>query len=318
MIALVLASLCGFVGGDAAGPVAMVLSAKGTITLQRGQAAPVPAAPMTLLHVGDQLSAAADGEATLIFLGDGQRERLMAKAQAQVGVKGCTPAAAVERVAGPKLAPANLESLRELAKSSRGAVGVLRGEAPLRPQVVTPLYGATVPTDRPALTWPDVKAEAYLVELFSGRDGPELERLWKATSPEPRLSYPAKEKPLQRGLLYRWRVTPLKGQEAAGEPIVDSKFLVLTGAEIKRLAALKPLLVSKDPADLLLAAVSFEAHGVYDEALHLYERLAELSPDVANFQVALASYYGRAGRTDLAAQAWGRARQLGVARRSAR
>ncbi len=136
--------------------------------------------------------------------------------------------------------------------------------------------------------------------------------MWKATVKETRLTYPKKEKPLKFGLKYRWRVTPLKGQDASADPIVDSKFLVLTKYEITLMFNLKPLLESKAPADLLLAAVSYEAHGVYDEALRLYERLADLSPDEANFQMALASYYDRAGRKDLAEKARKRARKLGV------
>ena len=107
-------------------------------------------------------------------------------------------------------------------------------------------------------------------------------------------------------------MTPLKGEDASAEPIVESKFLVLTKYEITLLSNLKPLLENKAPADLLLAAVSYEAHGVYDEALRLYERLAEMSHNEANFQVALASYYDRAGRKDLAEKARERAKKQGA------
>lgn len=154
-------------------------------------------------------------------------------------------AEAVQRLEGPKLAEANLESLRGLARSSRGAVGVLRGDPPPKPQIVAPLYGATILTDRPALTWPEVKADAYLVQLFSGAEGKDQRLLWKDTVKETRLTYPEKQKPLEFGKLYRWRVTPLKGEDASADPIVESKFLVLTKSEIALLSNLKPLLASK-------------------------------------------------------------------------
>ena len=256
---------------------------------------------MDLLQTGDRLRTPADGEATLIFLADGQREQLKSKTEASVGVHGCSPAGRrPSRLPGPKLRPANLASLRGLVGSSRGGLGVLRGDPPPKPQAVTPLYGGSVWTRRPTLTWPDAKADAYLVQLFNGAEGMDERLLWKTTAKEARLSFPDQEKPLEFSLKYRWRVTPLKGEDASADPIVDSYFLILTEDEIKPLDNLKPLLESKAPADLLLAAVSYEAHGVYDGALRLYERLAEMSPEEASFQNALASYYGRAGRKDLA------------------
>jgi hypothetical protein len=288
-------------------PAAMVLTTKGMVTLERGKDAPRRLGAMALLRPGDRVQVPSDGEATLVFLQDGQRGRLGPKSRAIVEAKGCQPPA--QRLDGPKLPPANLESLR-WAKSSRGAVGVVRGDPPAKPQLVTPLYGATIQTDRPTLTWPDVKAEAYLVQLFSGADGKDKRLLWKATLKETRLSYPEKEKPLELGRKYQWRVIPLKGEDASADPIVDSKFLVLTKIEIDLLSNLKPLMASKASADLLLAAVSYEAHGVYDEALRLYERLADSSPNEANFQITLASYYDRAGRKDLAERALERAKKL--------
>src|SRR5437016_398241 len=158
-------------------PVAMVLTIKGTVTLRRGSADPVRVRAITLLHAADKISVAVDGEIVYVLLADGQRERLTAKAQVILGPKGAAPAEAVQRLMRPALPPANLESLRELARSSKGAIGVPRGEAPPRPQVVTPLFGATILIDRPTLTWPDAKAEAYLVQLFRGGQGNEL---WNA------------------------------------------------------------------------------------------------------------------------------------------
>jgi tetratricopeptide (TPR) repeat protein len=72
----------------------------------------------------------------------------------------------------------------------------------------------------------------------------------------------------------------------------------------------EPLARSAAPADLLVAALSYEAHGVYNEALRLYERLAELVPSEGNFQRALASYYERAGLLEQAKAAAAKAKKL--------
>jgi hypothetical protein len=309
MYALLLAAT--LVRAQTAEPAAMVLTTKGMVTLERGKEAAQRVGAMTLLWPGDRVQVPDGGEVTMLFLQDGHRERLKPKGTATVADKGCGPAEVVEPLPGPKLTTANLESLRSLAASSRGAVGVLRGDPPSKPQMVTPLYGTTILSERPTLTWPEAKADAYLVQLLNGAEGKDQKVLWHVEIKETRLPYPEKEKALELGKKYRWRVTPLKGDDASADPIVESKFLVLTKYEIGLLSNLKPLLESKSPSDVLLAAISYEAHGVYDEALRLYERLAKLSPDEANFQLALASYYERAGRKDLAAQARDRANSLG-------
>jgi hypothetical protein len=308
MMYLLTTALC-VLGADPAPPVAMVLTTQGSVTLERDMAKPRRLGAMDLLRPDDHLSAAPDADAVLIFLADGQRERLKAKARATVGEKGCTPADAIERQEGKKLPPAQLESLRELARSSRGAVGVLRGEAPPVPLLITPIFGATVLTDRPGLTWTPTKdADLFKVQLLSG-DGKRL--IWKDTTKEPRLAYPEKQKPLRQGVKYLWRVSARMGEDKETE-IVDSKFSVVTKAEAEVLAKLKPLAQSDDPTDWLLAAVIYEAHGVYGESLALYEKLAERQPNEANYQVALASYYERGGRTDKAEAAKEKAKKLGA------
>lgn len=288
-------------------PVAMILTTQGTVTLERG---PVkqPLRAMDLLRPGDVLRAD-DGEAVLVLLDDGRRERLKSKSKAVVTEKGCTPAA-VERQDKVKLLARQLAGLRDLANSSRAGVGVLRGEPPPTPQVVTPMYGATLLTDKPTLSWlPTDKADSYQVQLWSG-DGQR--QIWRATTDKARLAYPEKQKALKPGTKYLWRVRARMGEDTDLGQVVDSKFSTATKAEADELAALKPLAASTEVADLLLAAVTYEAHGLYDEALALYEKLAEKQPAEANFQVALASYYERGGRTDQARAAREKAKKLGA------
>ena len=294
-------------------PAAMVLTSAGAPTLERAKDPARRAGAMTLLFPGDRLQLPDGAEVTAVFLADGHRERVTGKLAASVEAKGFAPADKAERLPSAKVAPAGLESLRELAKSARGGVGVLRGDDRRgTPPVIAPMDGAAILTDRPTLTWPAAKdADAYLVQFLSGAEGREQRRLWQATTKETRLAFPEKEKPLTLGLRYHWKVIPLKGEER-GEPVVFSKFSVLTKSELKVLEGVKPLEASEDPADQLLAASLYHAHGVFDEALRLYERLAAKAPHEAEFQAALASYYARAGRADLADKARGLARKLGA------
>jgi hypothetical protein len=291
---------------DPAPPVAMVLTTKGDVSLAGGQDKPRRLGAADLLRPGDRLEAAEGGEAVLLFLADGHREHLKPGGKASVEAKGCTPAEAVETLPAGKLAPVQTESLRDLSGSSRGAVGILRGDPPPEPQVVTPIFGAVVLTDRPALSWlPAEGAEGYRVELLSG-DGQRV--LWRMTTKEPRLPYPDKPA-LGQGAKYLWRVSALLGEDKT-KAVVDSKFQVATKGEIEALAPLADLPAKADDAALLLAAVTYEAHGVYDKALGLYEELARRAPEAANFQEALANYYERAGRADKAKAAREKAAEL--------
>jgi hypothetical protein len=294
-------------------PVAMVLTARGAVTLQRDKEPVRRCGPMALLWPGDRVQAPEGGELSLVLLQDGRRERIKSNSTATIAAKGCTPAEAVEPLSAPKLSPMALEGLRGLAASAKAAIGVTRTiDTPLIASGISPLYGAAIASDRPSLTWPHQdKADAYLVEVFIGLDK-DQRLLWKAPVKENRLTYPEKEKPLQQGRKYHWRVTALVGAGASAVPIVRSHFLVLTKDEIELLADLKPLVESKDPADLVMAAVFYEAFGVYGEALPLYERLVKLSPAEGNFHATLAKYYERAGRKDLARTARMRAKELGA------
>jgi tetratricopeptide (TPR) repeat protein len=293
-------------------PVGMVLTSKGAVTLERGGKDKRVGA-MDLVLPGDQLTAAADGEATLVFLSDGHREALKPKAQATVAENGCTPADAVQRQAGAKLSEANLANLRSLARSGRGGVRVISMDLPKPYPAVTPLAGTWVATGRPGFSWaPDRRAVSYRVELLTG-DGERV--LWRATTKEPRLAWPEDEKPLtfgDRDRPFLWRVTArLSGGKE--EVLVDgSKFWLPSKQEAEELARVKPLASSKDPADQLLAAATYEAYVDYDDALRLYERLADRLPESVNVQLALARLYKRAGRYDLAEAAQEKAKKLGA------
>ena len=303
-----------FLAGNPTEPVAMVLTTTGQPTVQRAKQEPRRAGAMFLLVPGDEVRVPDGGEMTVVFLDDGHRERLRSAAQATVSAKGFEPVGKAERLEGPALSPVSLRSLKELARSARGGIGVLRSdERSGKIPVLTPMYGANILTNTPSLSWPaQAGADGYVVHILGGAEGPNQQKIWQSPpTKETKLAYP-KEKPLAVGLLYHWRVYPLKGEER-GDPIVISKFSIATNSEQKILAPARSLQESKAPADWLVAASLYEAHGVYDEALRLYEKLAAQAPHEPGFQVALASYYTRAGQPERAAQARAAAKKLGAA-----
>jgi hypothetical protein len=313
MLPLLVATLLPFRAEEQGPPIALVLTTRGTVTVARAGDKPHPLGPADLLRPGDRLEAEVNSDATLAWLSDGHRERLRAKARATVREKGCTPADAVEPVeTGGTPSAGQLRALRlHFQGGDRGAVGLLRGED-VRPQVVTPMYGARVLSDHPTLSWPAVAgAEGYEVVILSGAEGPSQAVLWRAATKETRLPYPEEEKVLTPGLKYRWRVLAQRGNDRE-EEVVDSKFFVASTGQMADLARVKRLASSDDPGDWLLAAAIYEARGVYDKALPLYEKLARHDPSAVNYQRALARYYERAGRKDRAKEAAERAKKLGA------
>jgi hypothetical protein len=311
MTSLLLAVAVVVPAADAPAPaVAMVLTVKGTVTLEVSQAKPRNLLAMDMLLAGDKPTAEAKAETLIVFLADGHLERLKSKAAATVAVEGCMPAEAVERIdGGKKIGDGQLAGLRQMARSGRGGIGTIRGDVPARPPVVTPMLGAVVIGTRPTLSWPAKDgARGYKVELRSGDD---QRSEWKSPATDPRLPFPDKEKELKLGAKYNWRVTALLADDKE-EVLVKSHFLVATQREADELTQLEPLAKSKDAGDKLLAAVAYESRGVFDEALRLYEQLAEAAPKEGNFQAALAYYYERAGRPDKAKTARDRARELGA------
>jgi hypothetical protein len=290
--------------------VGMAVTSRGAVALQRGKEKRRLGAG-DYLKPGDRLQAGPGGEAVLVFFHDGHSARLKPGREVVLTTTGCSPPDAVVRVApAKKLTKALLSRLSEIGPSDRAGVVVGRGGPPPSRRVVTPMFGSTVLTTRPSLSWqPTPGARSYRVELRTGEEGRTL--LWRATTAKPALKYPARQKPLEYSADYSWRVTALLpgGKE---KRVVQSEFMVITEADVEEVAQVKALTRGDDPAGWLLAAVLYEQHGAYNEALPLYERLARQAPAEVNFHKALAVYYELAGRADLARKARERAEKLGA------
>jgi hypothetical protein len=202
----------------------------------------------------------------------------------------------VERLKPPKEKAVQV-GLGELGPDSRIGSAIFRSDAG---KLVTPFTGTTILSDRPSLTWqPAEKVISYQVQLLKA--GSKVE-VWKVETKEPKLAYPEKKKPLQRGRKYVWKVTATtreKGFEGFAD-VVSSEFFVATARVAEELEKVRPLAASTDMGDLLLAAVAYEAKGCCAETLEIYQKLAKLAPEEVGYHRALAFLYERAGQTEKA------------------
>ncbi len=96
-----------------------------------------------------------------------------------------------------------------------------------------------------------------------------------------------------------WKVTAVGGDGKRTE-VVTSSFSMASDKERLEAAALKPLAESDNPNDWLLAATAYHNFAAYNEALPLFEKLANRRPRQAFLQAVLAGYYSRAGLPDKA------------------
>ena len=239
------------------------------------------------------------GGVTLLFFETGAKERVKAGATVTIGPGGCEPREAVERLPSvSRSVAATLRDLRspsgqEFASTSLRGTREPNGSAP---PAVTPIDASTVVSDRPRLSWKArLVAKTYRVQM---RVGGSQRLLWTAATNESSLTYPSGQPPLRRGRVYVWEVS-----DQDGRSVVSGRFTVATAPEASKLAAFEPLARSDDPADLLAAAVVLLAHGVDDQALIVYERLAKLAPSHPQHGEMLADLYRRAGRPEDAQKA---------------
>src|SRR4029078_412377 len=139
-------------------------------TLERVNSKITPARPMDLLNVHDKLKSEAGSEVVLVYLADGHREQIPAKATVTIGKAGCEPESAVKRLSSLKPDNGFQAGLDGIKQRGRGAATVLRGDR--RAPQLSPISGATVITDRPTLAWQPVPhATKYQIELLSSGTG---------------------------------------------------------------------------------------------------------------------------------------------------
>ncbi len=250
-------------------PAAMVLDLSGKVEIHPVGGSTKSAELGDLLYPGERLAVPGDGSATIAILGAGAQEAIKPGTEATVGTKGCTPPEAVaSRKEQPRAVATTMKGLRPASGDARKA-GVGFRSGPDQPRAITPIFGATIAVDRPALVWPPAaKAETYRVKLLSGA-GREL---WKAETKEPRVDFPKSKEPLQPGFVYRWEVT-----DGDFRKVASGEFTAATESERTQLDELKALAALGDPADRRAAALAYRRLAAYAEAIAVYEGLVRES-----------------------------------------
>jgi hypothetical protein len=293
-------------------PVAMILEVKGNVTAHTAQGTPRRATAMQVLGAGDRLLTKADGSMTLVFLKDHHQERLQPSTEATVSPDGCTAGPGVERLARPAPPRPVKDGLRNVTVNERGAAKIFRSDAPpaaVRPRV-TPMSESKVVSDRPTFTWASTSgAQAYIVQVvIGGSNRPAWRQPIRTAATS--LAYPKGEQPLPRGRKVQWTVLA-ETREGARRKVVEADLAIASEAEAKALADLKAQAQTAPPTELVLIALAYHNAGAFDEALTLFERLAQLAPEEPMFHAARAEYLEQAGKSEEANVAWKRARKLG-------
>jgi hypothetical protein len=288
-------------------PVAMILEMNGGVRVKPGQGDERRASPMQVLFRGDRVITGDEGQIVIVLFKDKRRERVGAKREVTIRAEGCHPEGTTEKLPAIEKKPV-INGLDNLKVSPRGAFQLFRSEPAAEPPQVNPIPGTTVLSDRPSLVWlPHVKAAMYQLEVTVAGSG---RRVWTARAKEAKLAYPKGEPSLRRGRKYEWRVVAEVAPDSVQE-IVKSAFTVASEDGVRELSGLKELAMSKQPSDLLLAALAYQSAGVFEEALGLFEKLSALRPAEPEYLAARAEFYERAGRGEDAKKAWAEAKKLG-------
>lgn len=281
-------------------PAAFVLEVSGAVTVEKA-GKPVPLDDGDPLRPGDKLTVPAGGTLKVFF-------------------RAANTAATLDGPATAEVKPAKLETtgkvtLKEAKISAKAADGLdkeksnlvggmtLRPFAPDPPPALRPVVDTAMLSRTPAFEWPALAgATGYKVEVVSGVSEKKERPVWKADAADRKLAYPRGERPLEPGVVYRWRVTAVLADGSTKPAATVGRFMVLDEPAAAALAELASLENSTDPTDWLLAARAYAGWRLSDEPVRVYEKLAAARPSPGVWR-ALAKLYRQAGQIDRAKEA---------------
>jgi hypothetical protein len=286
-VVLLLLALAAKVGAAEPRPAAIILDLKGRVEIRSADGASDSAQVGELLYPDERLGVPAGGFATIAILGAGTRETIKPSCEVIVTPSGCMPLESIaKRMNEPRTVVSVMKGVRGSA-GDRRKLGVGYRSGPDDPPAITPIFGATVASERPGFAWPpDAKSRSYRVKLNSsaGRN------LWSVESTEPRLAFPEGKQPLKPGYVYRWEVT-----DQDFRAITAGEFSVATQAEREQFKEFKALTEGGDRSDRFSAVLGYRRIAACAEAIAVLERLAAESPDVAAYRDQLAELKRLAG-----------------------
>jgi hypothetical protein len=287
----------------AADPVGVLTEIRGQVEVKRaGEAQWTAAQPLLALRPGDQLRAAGDARAALVFTG-GRGAQAVSAGNSPFTVQPAATAAASDKVKG--LVGSVTDFLSGKQKDLAYLPLSVRSVRP--PKVVQIQPRATKLLGTPVVfEWSGSDALRYKVRLL-GPPG----QIWEQENlPRKPLTYPSSAPALEPGVRYTWQLEP------TGQPMQQTEFLILAPADASRARELLDLL---SPASLpgysassvAMMRAGFEMRdGLYADARRELMTALATDPDEPTLHVLLGQVYDSVGLAELAQREFIEARDL--------
>lgn len=260
--------------------VGMIQLASGKVEVKRAKAT-LPGRTMDQIHLGDQVSVAVGGSASVVFFSNGHRYRLPPKAQVTLGKDGFASKAGPQPVT---LKPIDQKFLRSLGaqggpsvRSTAGPIvrgtagGIVRGDPRIGPKDPDPV--GAVRHASPTLKWAGLVEGDSLRIRIRVADRTVLER----SLPRTARSFVVPSGTLKPGTVFSWNVAAL---DVAGVgKWFDVPSRVLTEAELTAIVQAERFLGQGDEADRLLLVALYESLGLWSDAWRVIEPIAKAHSD---------------------------------------
>lgn len=287
----------------AADPVGVLTEIRGRVEVKRaGEAQWTAAQPLLALRPGDQLRAAGDGRAALVFTG-GRGAQAVSAGNSPFTVQAPATAAASDKVKG--LVGSVTDFLSGKQKDLAYLPLSVRSVRP--PKVVQIEPRATKLLGTPVVfEWSGSDTLRYKVRLL----GPQGQ-IWEQESlPRKPLTYPGSAPALEPGVRYTWQLEP------TGQPMQQTEFQILAPADATRaresLDLLSPAsLPGYSASSVAMMRAGFEMRdGLYADARRELMTALANDPDEPTLHVLLGQVYDSVGLGELAQREFIEARDL--------
>lgn len=288
-----LASLPVFSSAARAADVGLVASVSGPVEIFRpAKDKWSKASPLQTLAANSKVRTGTQGSAVVVLFEGGKRFQIAGDSVVSVSATECQK---VSGTAPKALAPLATRHLG-LLKGSRIAGGksasyVVRGGKQMELQSLTETATLNV---RPTFRWKAVPGAASYKVRLEDQDGTQI---WQAETETTNIAFPAKFPELKPGGDYVWTVTTVVGNDTFK---ATGLFWLLPADKLKgvneELEALKE--VEDEATRQVLRAEIYARAELWDEAIASYEKLAEISPELASAHSQLAELLAAQGRKE--------------------
>jgi len=285
-----------FARGEAAN-VGMIVEIRGDVALQaKGAKTWTKATMMKALAQGDRLRTKAKAKATVVFFANGRREQLQPDCQITIEKATCKVITGPKTKELPKVAPTAARRLSgtKLGSGRSGSV-LIRGGPPA--VELRTLFDTATLDAQPVFRWHASGGfEEFKVLVHDESD----QLVWSGNAKESSLRYPEDAPSLSPGKQYFWE---LEARRPPRRPkIVYGMFTILdpkVSAEVRAQAAkLRPKEGSPpDASSLVLLTGLYAEHGLWDDAIRLYEQLAREFPKDTEIRKRLTTLLKNQGRS---------------------